>query len=458
MALALPPLIALYGFATYPVQRATLLWSITYYFLTGLGITAGYHRLWSHRAYSASDPLQAFLMCMGSGAVEGSIHWWARGHRSHHRYTDTDLDPYGAHTGLIWAHLGWMIVKPRRKPGRVDTSDLKMNKFIKFQHRFYVPMILFWGLVFPTIVAGFGWGDWKGGFYFAGIARLVFVHHSTFCINSLAHYLGEASFDNKHSPRDNFITALVTIGEGYHNFHHEFPMDFRNAIFWYQYDPTKWFIWSMFKLGLASNLKVFPENEVNKGRLAMQLKNALEFKETLDYSKPASELPILTWDEFEAEAKKRPLIVVHGFIHDVADFMDEHPGGRALISSRLGRDATTAFEGGIYEHSNAAHNLLSMMRIGVLSGGYEPAKIRPSHIRTRSRTDSGFASRSTSQGSASDSDCVDESTHDEVSHKDGEIARAASQYVPPGEAYDILQHRELGENVKMESTSYGKLF
>jgi fatty-acid desaturase len=79
---------------------------------------------------------------------------------------------------------------------------------------------------------------------------------STFCVNSLAHWLGETPFDDKHTPRDHFATALVTIGEGYHNFHHQFPMDYRNAIRWYQYDPTKWFIWACQKLGLASHLKV----------------------------------------------------------------------------------------------------------------------------------------------------------------------------------------------------------
>ena len=79
---------------------------------------------------------------------------------------------------------------------------------------------------------------------------------STFCVNSLAHWLGETPFDDKHTPRDHFATALVTIGEGYHNFHHQFPMDYRNAIRWYQYDPTKWFIWVCQQLGLASHLKV----------------------------------------------------------------------------------------------------------------------------------------------------------------------------------------------------------
>ena len=208
---------------------------------------------------------------VGAGAVEGSIRWWARGHRAHHRYTDTDLDPYNAHKGLLWSHIGWMILKPRRKPGVADVSDLSTNDIVQWQHRHYLKLVFIMGVIFPTLVAGLGWGDWKGGYVYAGLLRLVFVHHvsvgkgwrtarsclvqSTFCVNSLAHYLGETPFDDKHTPRDHLITALVTFGEGYHNFHHQFPMDYRNAIKWYQYDPTKWLIWVCQQFGLASHLK-----------------------------------------------------------------------------------------------------------------------------------------------------------------------------------------------------------
>lgn len=209
--------------------------------------------------------------------MQGSIKWWSRGHRAHHRYTDTELDPYNAHKGLFWSHIGWMLIKPRRKPGVADISDLTRNSVVRWQHRNYVPLIFIMGIGVPTIIPWLGWGDLQGGYVYAAILRMVFVHHvgfitsseifplllmislllkSTFCVNSLAHWLGESSFDDKHSPRDHLITALVTVGEGYHNFHHQFPMDYRNAIKWYQYDPTKWFIWSCRQTGLASHLKV----------------------------------------------------------------------------------------------------------------------------------------------------------------------------------------------------------
>ncbi|GAA5915521.1 hypothetical protein JCM8208_007476 [Rhodotorula glutinis] len=371
LALTVVPALAIYGAFTTQIKWQTALWSVIYYFYTGLGITAGYHRLWAHRSYTASLPLQYFLALGGSGAVEGSIKWWSRGHRAHHRYTDTDLDPYSAQKGFWWSHIGWMIVKPRRTPGVADVSDLSVNEVVKWQHRWYVYLIVGMGFVFPTLVAGLGWGDYRGGFFFAGAARLLFVHHSTFCVNSLAHWLGETPFDDKHSPRDHWITALVTVGEGYHNFHHEFPQDFRNAIQTFQYDPTKWFIIVMHWLGLASQLKTFPDNEIRRGQYAMKLKAVAREADEIRWPKSSNHLPVLTWDEFQEACKTRQLMVISGYIHDVSTFIDEHPGGRALIKTRLGRDATNAFYGGYYDHSNGANNVLAQYRVGVIEGGYE---------------------------------------------------------------------------------------
>jgi stearoyl-CoA desaturase (delta-9 desaturase) len=210
------------------------------------------------------------------------------------------------------------------------------------------------------------------------------VLQSTFCVNSLAHWLGEAPFDDKHTPRDHLITALVTNGEGYHNFHHQFPMDYRNAIKWYQYDPTKWFITAMSWLGLASHLKVFPDNEVKKGQMTMELKRIKARSDKLEWPKSSNDLPIIEWSEctwptrrflvvcansgcglVQSLAKERNLVLISGFIHDISSFMDEHPGGKHLLSKNIGKDATTAFFGGVYDHSNAAHNvsLLGIMRM-----------------------------------------------------------------------------------------------
>ncbi|KAF9009129.1 delta 9-fatty acid desaturase protein [Hymenopellis radicata] len=370
LVLLMTPIMGVIGAFYTPLRWQTAVWSVVNYYITGLGITAGYHRLWAHRAYNASKPLQYILALAGAGAVEGSIKWWSRGHRAHHRYTDTDLDPYNAHRGFFYSHIGWMLIKPRRKPGVADISDLNKNPIVKWQHKYYLILIALMAFVLPTLVAHYGWGDARGGYVYAGVLRLCFVHHSTFCVNSLAHWLGETPFDDKHTPRDHMITAFVTVGEGYHNFHHQFPMDYRNAIKWYQYDPTKWFIWVMQKIGLASHLKVFPENEVRKGQLTMELKRLRSTQEKLAWPTNSDDLPVISYESFQTQAAKRPLILISGFIHDVSTFIEEHPGGAHLITRFIGKDATTAFFGGVYDHSNAAHNLLAMKRVGVLHGGH----------------------------------------------------------------------------------------
>lgn len=202
--------------------------------------------------------------------MEGSGRWWCRNHRAHHKFTDTPKDPYNVRKSLFWAHLGWMLVKQdKSEVGVADISDLDKNKVLVLQHRFY-PHLVVAGVILPTLIAGLGWGDWMGGYFYAVVCRLVYVHHSTFFVNSLAHYLGVQHYSDMHSAFDSFITALLSLGEGYHNYHHEFPQDYRNGIKWYHYDPTKWFITACYHLGLASNLKWIDENEIAKAKLQVQ--------------------------------------------------------------------------------------------------------------------------------------------------------------------------------------------
>ncbi|KAH8889698.1 acyl-CoA desaturase [Thozetella sp. PMI_491] len=355
------------------LQWKTAVFSVLYYYFAGLGITAGYHRLWAHTSYKATLPLKIFLAAAGAAAVEGSARWWSREHRAHHRYTDTDKDPYSVRKGLLYSHIGWMVFKQNpRRIGRTDITDLNEDGIVVWQHKNYLSCVIVMALVVPTVVCGVFWGDFLGGFVYAGILRIFFIQQATFCVNSLAHWLGDQPFDDRNSPRDHVITALVTLGEGYHNFHHEFPSDYRNAIKWYQYDPTKWAIWTWKQLGLAYDLKQFRQNEIEKGRLQQQQKKLDQKRATLDWGTPLEQLPVVHWDDFVADAKDgKALIAIAGVIHDVTDFIKEHPGGKALISSAIGKDATAIFNGGVYQHSNAAHNLLSTMRVGVLRGGCE---------------------------------------------------------------------------------------
>lgn len=359
---------ALYGLFSTSFNVYTFNWAIIYYFMTGLGITAGHHRLWAHRAYDASYPVRCVLMLWASGAMEGSIRWWCKDHRIHHRYTDTPVDPYNAKRGFFYSHMGWMLFNEPNKPkAKINIDDLLADPMIRFQHKYYLLLGPFMAFVFPAIVAGLLWGDWRGGFFFAGLLRLNFVHHATFFVNSLAHTLGNTTYADIHTPRDSFITAILTLGEGYHNFHHEFPKDYRNGIRFYHYDPTKWFIRMLAFFGLTYNLHKFPENEVQKGILQMQQKKLNQVSDQIDWGPEVQELPEVSLEEVKkrCEAGER-LLIIGNIVHDVSKWSEHHPGGAALIDTFVGKDATNAFNGGVYNHSNAGRNMLQSLRVSKL--------------------------------------------------------------------------------------------
>ncbi|KAI8376804.1 stearoyl-CoA desaturase [Blakeslea trispora] len=365
-------MMAIYFASVTPLQTKTFYWAFIYYMTTGVGITAGYHRYWSHRSFDCTKLTQIILCLSGSGAFEGSIHWWSRGHRAHHRWTDSDKDPYAATRGFFFSHIGWMLIRrPNNKIGYADTADLKADPLVRFQHRYYIFFAVGMAFVFPCLVAGLGWGDFKGGLVYAGLCRLVIVHHATFCVNSLAHFVGDTPFDDYHTPKNSWITALVTFGEGYHNFHHEFPQDYRNAILWYQYDLTKWIIKLLSFSGLTYNLKMFPANEIEKGQAQMIEKQLDKIKSKLNYGKQLQELPVFTLEEFQTMVLKnnKKWILLDGMLYDVENF--DHPGGSKYLLAGIGKDVTKSFNGGIYNHSNGARNLLTSMRVGVLKGSVD---------------------------------------------------------------------------------------
>lgn len=243
--------------------------------LSSLGITAGYHRLWAHRAYEATLPLKILLMIGGTFAVQNSILFWASGHRTHHRHVDdVDQDPYSIKRGFWYAHLGWMIRDHSpSEPDYKNAPDLLNDKLVMFQHKYYVPMVI---AVHVGLLGGVGWavGDVWGVVLLGGLLRLIISHHVTFFINSLCHMWGKRPYTDENTARDNFVLAILTWGEGYHNYHHIFQYDYRNGVKWWQYDPTKWLIWTSSKLGLAKNLRRIPSFNIQKAELAMKFKYA----------------------------------------------------------------------------------------------------------------------------------------------------------------------------------------
>lgn len=228
----------------------------------GLSITAGYHRLFAHKSYKAAWPIRLFFLLFGAATFEGSVFEWSTDHRNHHRYTDDKVkDPYSIKVGFWHAHIGWLLTLDTKKRRFDNIDDLKKSRMLRIQNRFYVLIALVMGFGFPTAIASL-WGDPLAGLIIAGTLRIAVAHHSTFCINSLCHILGKRTYSETNSACDNWLSALITFGEGYHNYHHKFPLDYRNGVRFYQFDPTKWLIRGLSYVGLASNLRRVPQYRI----------------------------------------------------------------------------------------------------------------------------------------------------------------------------------------------------
>ena len=252
--------------------------AIFLFYFTGMSITAGYHRLWSHKTYNANIVVRVILAIGGAMALQNSILHWSSDHRVHHRHVDdNDKDPYSATKGLWFAHIGWMLreYQAKRYDDYSNCKDLQKDSVVMWQHKYYLPIVLAanFGI---TGLLGYLNGDVMGMILVAGVLRLVLVHHVTFFINSLAHFWGSQPYTDKNTARDNGVLAFFTFGEGYHNYHHIFEYDYRNGIRWYQFDPTKWLIKGLSYVGLTSNLRKVPEERIEKALAAMQLQRASE--------------------------------------------------------------------------------------------------------------------------------------------------------------------------------------
>ncbi len=224
---------------------------------TGMSITLGYHRLFSHLSFKAKWPVRLFTLVFGACAFENSALKWCCDHRRHHKHTDHEGDPYDISNGFLWAHIGWILFKIDPEPPYDNVPDLKKDRLVMWQHRWDKLIAITVGLLLPTAL-GFLWSGWQGAlgaFLIAGVLRIFIVQQSTFFINSLCHTIGKQPYSSKCSARDSFIMSLFTFGEGYHNYHHRFQHDYRNGVKPWNFDPTKWAIWALEKAGLASNLK-----------------------------------------------------------------------------------------------------------------------------------------------------------------------------------------------------------
>jgi stearoyl-CoA desaturase (delta-9 desaturase) len=247
------------------------------YFLTAVGITVGYHRLFTHRSFQAVPAVQFVLAVLGSMAIEGPMLKWVAMHRRHHQFSDEPDDPHSPHhhgsgvRGLVrgfWhAHLGWIFTPD---PPHLDryVKDLQQSRMLRTVSALF-PLWVAVGLFLPAVLGGIITGTWMGallGFVWGGLVRIFLVHHVTWCINSVCHLWGRRPFRCADESRDNFLFGVLGMGEGWHQSHHTFPSSARHGLRWGQIDVSYWVIVLLARLGLAWDIKTVTKEQQLKMR------------------------------------------------------------------------------------------------------------------------------------------------------------------------------------------------
>ena len=248
-------------FYQHGISRSEMILFLIYTFGTSFAITMGYHRLFAHVTYKTHPLIQFLLLYFGAASFQQSALKWASQHRKHHQFTDTDLDPYNIKKGFFYAHIGWILFW--KQPVNYDNvKDLQQNKMLMSQHKHYQWWAIGAGVIVPVILGALMGNHWQTSLLLNVNIRLFLVFTSAFFINSFCHTFGSADFDGSLSAKDHWLGAILTNGEGYHNFHHKFPGDYRNGYRWYHWDPTKWLIVLLSHLNLASDLKRVSDSKI----------------------------------------------------------------------------------------------------------------------------------------------------------------------------------------------------
>ena len=239
------------------------------YLLAGFGVTIGFHRLLTHRAFEAPAAVRATLAALGSMSVQGAVIHWVADHRKHHTFTDDDGDPHSPHThggegargvltGLWHSHTGWLFDTSASTEVRRFAPDLLRDPALRFVDRWFLGWVAL-GLVLPFF-AGFALSGWEvtaglSALLWGGLVRIFLLHHATWSVNSICHMYGSRPFAIRDESRNNWAVALVTFGEGWHHNHHAFPTSARHGLRRLQFDPTYLVIRALEAVGLARNVR-----------------------------------------------------------------------------------------------------------------------------------------------------------------------------------------------------------
>uniref|UniRef100_A0A6B2L7C9 Cytochrome b5 heme-binding domain-containing protein n=1 Tax=Arcella intermedia TaxID=1963864 RepID=A0A6B2L7C9_9EUKA len=353
------------GFVWFPISWQGLKYALVMYFYSGFGITVGYHRLWSHRTYKGNWLWRLFWAIGGTSSLQGSIRWWCRLHRLHHSFPDTEVDPYGPNKGFWYSHVLWIFHKKDRKEelSKVNIQDIEKDPIALWVSVHYPWLSLTVAFLLPLLM----FSDKTQAFFYGGCLARIITWHSTWCVNSLAHWLGSDEYSNETSAKDHLITALLTFGEGNHGFHHAFPGSYINGIRWWDYDPTKWVILAGSWLGLCQDLGWPDDNEVLKAKYQVKHKKLQDLNSQIRWPNPPN--VVMTLEEYQRVAKAEGLVALGDTIYKVDSFLPEHPGGKALINSAVGMEPAKveALMKNKHTHTMASKNFLQTMAIAKLA-------------------------------------------------------------------------------------------
>jgi len=262
--------------------------------ISGFGITVGVHRLWSHRSYEAHFIIRFLLLMCNSIANQTSIFHWARDHRIHHKFAETKADPHNASRGFFFAHVGWLLLKKDpavREAGRtMDFSDLLADPLVYWQNKLDPWFTLYMCFVWPAQIASYFWGEqfWNA-FFVAGVLRWAIVLHFTFLANAAGHLYGDHPYDALSYAGENAIVSIISLGEGWHNWHHKYPFDYACSEFGIssQFNPSKLLIDVMAKVGLVWGRK--------RGTGAWQIQRVCRIRDD-DAGVPIPRAPPRPWE------------------------------------------------------------------------------------------------------------------------------------------------------------------
>lgn len=267
------------------IKLADIVSLIIMYIVTTLGITVGFHRLFTHKSFETNIIVKVFFLILGSMAAQGSLLFWVASHRKHHQYTDVEGDPHSPVLpgGFYNAHIGWMLNFNYKQRYLIElVPDLVRNRLL-LTTNFYYPTWVILGILSPGIFVGLYYHSWEGfisGCFWGGIVRIFIVHQVTWAINSICHLYGTQTFKLGDNSKNNVILGLLGLGEGWHNNHHAFPTSAKHGLFWWQFDFSYYFIKICSWLGLITNIKIPTMQQINK---KLENSNGQQNISTLDY-------------------------------------------------------------------------------------------------------------------------------------------------------------------------------